>query len=325
MEESNSLLGKHYQAITADDIEKENDGVEIQPSPVRYRNIMIAALVVIATASMAVLLQTGYLDFDEYEDWDEDFAAFARRDPGEPMLNGDELWPCKSDPTISGASCSPESTMYSNIYVDTGYTTTNRPPYKMLFLDNNILLYSRSRSSSNCAWELLHPQVVSGVIKCNGVPTSLADWGEPYYDLAKNGKLKNFDPVKITNKGGNQLTFTNKSVKGKGKRKKTVTSKNYKIEWQKITQVFKGKGKKRRVKTKTKTLYTFPQQVNAWGCDGVAFVLTTDGNLVLGTYQTAEMKAEVGKKACNVLWHSGNFMGLGGQTIMPTMEPTMGP
>jgi len=295
-----------YQAIVND-----SEGIQVadeitrNSSPFRASGLTGAALLLIASAT--VVFQAGYFMSDSTVQ-DISFAQFARRDPGEPMLNTDELWPCKADPMISTATCKMEKVLdgthfYSNVYVDTGYPTTNLPPYKMVYYKNDIFLFARQYATSDCAWSKIFTQVEAGGIICDGEVVTMDDWGAPYWKMSDH--VPELKPKKLTKKKVTRLDFDSNKK-----------SRKYSINFQKV------KIKKGKVKYINKfKLNLIPP---TWNCDKIQFILTTDGNLCLATYQSAEARAKE-KMACNVIFQSMNFMANGGSTVVPTAEPTAEP
>mmetsp|Transcript_4230 Transcript_4230/g.4341 ORF Transcript_4230/g.4341 Transcript_4230/m.4341 type:complete len:323 (-) Transcript_4230:201-1169(-) len=310
MQDSTPLLNSYQKGVLEDvvssnDIENEK-GTEISLSPSPHRRLVTAVIVFLTVICTSLLYHNDFLD--KWTGANKQFAAMARRDPGESMNNGDELWPCKSDPQISGASCDPNSVVYSNIYVDPGYATTNLPPYKMLFYESDIKLYARNRATSDCAWGLEYTQIMTGMIKCNGVTVSIDDWGASYWEMSNDYTPSNndgeFDAAWLNEREAHKLDFIMDQANS-----------DYGITWS-----------RRNTNRNTWVVkYKITTVALTWGCDGIAFVLTTDGNLVLGGTQSDALKASVGKRYCNVLFQTHNYMANGGVTTSPTEEPVTAP
>mmetsp|Transcript_22918 Transcript_22918/g.23146 ORF Transcript_22918/g.23146 Transcript_22918/m.23146 type:complete len:346 (+) Transcript_22918:318-1355(+) len=296
-----------YQTIVNDDSEDQVADKTSSDVSSKYRSSVLAGAVLLILASVTVIFQTGYFSGSSSVEVIS-FAAFARRDPGEPMLNTDELWPCKADPQIPRSTCDQGKVLdgthtYSNVYVDTGYPTTNLPPYKMVYYKNNVWLYARQYATSDCAWSKIFTQVVGGGIFCDGEEITADDWGTPYWKMSDH--VPELKPKKLNKKKVTRFEFdANKN------------DNRYSIKFQKVRLTNKG------VKFNTKFRLDLIRPV--WNCDKVQFILNTDGNLCLATYQSPEARA-VTKMQCNVLFQSNNFMYNGGATLIPTAEPTAEP
>mmetsp|Transcript_35110 Transcript_35110/g.35746 ORF Transcript_35110/g.35746 Transcript_35110/m.35746 type:complete len:400 (+) Transcript_35110:85-1284(+) len=308
MNDTNPLFSSYQYGVIASDDHTENEDVQELFNKPSHRGSIFAVMLIVSAISSAIVFQSGYLNKRDITEDEAELIAFARRDPGKGMYNGDELWPCKSDPNLQGASCKPDASIYSNIYVDPGYPTTNKPPYKMVFYKQNLYLFARIRSSSDCAWMLPFTSVIEESMICDGSRVTIADWGDPYWDFDSDyheSNRGNFSSKKMKKKKVNYLNFKFDPSSGK-------TS----IVFQRL----KKKGKKVVEKTRFKL-----QTRNAsWNCDRSMLILTVDGNLVYATYQSPEAKA-YRKVTCTVLFNSKNFMANGGMTKAPTTEPTAEP
>eukprot|EP00607_Mallomonas_marina_P004437 CAMPEP_0182437284 /NCGR_PEP_ID=MMETSP1167-20130531/84940_1 /TAXON_ID=2988 /ORGANISM="Mallomonas Sp, Strain CCMP3275" /LENGTH=701 /DNA_ID=CAMNT_0024630143 /DNA_START=26 /DNA_END=2133 /DNA_ORIENTATION=+ len=290
MQESDSLLGTR-QYGTLEGGEKNSGEMSKLPEHEHIhsnkRSIgVVAGILVSLTIMAAVILSSGGL-YSTRNSVEQSLATFAVVAPGEKMNNKDELWPCYPK---SGGLCPQD-----NIY------TARTVPFKMVFYNGDIYLFSRARCDSVDDWAQLFEVKTAGNEAANSI-----GWGEPYWKLSEDPKISalfapSFTPAQLVDEGLNNMVYR-------------VNEKNQpQIAFQRATLVDD--------KAVFEDITVYTGQASPWGCDKVTFMLTTDGNLLLVPYSTT------GKGGCgnNLPFVSKNYKALGGTTRVPTSEPTYGP
>eukprot|EP00607_Mallomonas_marina_P002787 CAMPEP_0182425912 /NCGR_PEP_ID=MMETSP1167-20130531/12398_1 /TAXON_ID=2988 /ORGANISM="Mallomonas Sp, Strain CCMP3275" /LENGTH=325 /DNA_ID=CAMNT_0024606987 /DNA_START=204 /DNA_END=1181 /DNA_ORIENTATION=- len=225
--------------------------------------------------------------------------------PGEPMNDGDELWPC-------GGSRCPHDTDF----------TASTVPYKMVFYNGNVFLFARARVTELKYWTLTFAQVLLNVIGAQ-----VSDWGEPYWNLYDDytsnhplSEINSFDPAYLLENNARRLSYRVRYPES--------SSPQPLIVFQNTTlETYFDRQGNLQSRVVTKDVFIMPSIRSVWGCDMVEFMMLTDGNLVLTTLQNTSSPFNIPNDniQCKVAFSSGPYKDLGGTTNAPSMEPTPKP